>query len=392
MGAGKTTAAINYMNSSGEKMLFVTPYLEQVDRILSSCRSFSSPERRGKSTKGNEMRKMIERGENIAATHALLSKVSSETLSAISASGYTLIIDECMNILQEPSVSSTAVIDAVNLGFAKEDVDAKRIEWVDDGREIPNMLKGVYNTISDNSVLYYGGGVLFWTLDPAIFRAFDNIIVLTYLFSASMQKWFFDINGIQFDYIGVEQHDGSYFFTEEPTPNKVLGLKDRVLVYDGEKINRIGDTKHSLSSSWYKRNKGYSKNAGVERLRRNSVNMLRNIMCGKSADFMWSTYLPYKDHIAGKDLKHNFVPFNSRATNAYSDRTCLAYLVNIYLNPFVKRYFVENGAKVDEDRYALSEMIQWIWRSAIREGKEIQIYVPSSRMRNLLTDWLEEVS
>ena len=38
--------------------------------------------------------------------------------------------------------------------------------------------------------------------------------------------------------------------------------------------------------------------------------------------------------------------------------------------------------------FALSEMLQWIWRSRIRQGESINIYVPSKRMRNLLLDWL----
>ena len=57
------------------------------------------------------------------------------------------------------------------------------------------------------------------------------------------------------------------------------------------------------------------------------------------------------------------------------ERKNLAYCVNIFFNPFLKRYFEEHGCVVDEDKYALSEMIQWIWRSAIRDGHEINIYI-----------------
>ena len=39
--------------------------------------------------------------------------------------------------------------------------------------------------------------------------------------------------------------------------------------------------------------------------------------------------------------------------------------------------------------YALSEMIQWIFRSRIRNNEDINIYIPSSRMRNLLIEFLE---
>jgi hypothetical protein len=37
-------------------------------------------------------------------------------------------------------------------------------------------------------------------------------------------------------------------------------------------------------------------------------------------------------------------------------------------------------------------MIQWIWRSAIRDGEEVYLYIPSKRMRTLLTDWMDNIS
>ena len=52
------------------------------------------------------------------------------------------------------------------------------------------------------------------------------------------------------------------------------------------------------------------------------------------------------------------------------------------------RFLESKGVTVDEDGFALSEMLQFIWRSAIRDNKEINIYIPSSRMRNLLVGWI----
>ena len=34
-------------------------------------------------------------------------------------------------------------------------------------------------------------------------------------------------------------------------------------------------------------------------------------------------------------------------------------------------------------------MLQWIWRSRIRKGENINIYIPSMRMRQLLKNWLD---
>ena len=43
--------------------------------------------------------------------------------------------------------------------------------------------------------------------------------------------------------------------------------------------------------------------------------------------------------------------------------------------------------KESEEAYALSEMIQFICRSAIRDDEQIYCYIPSERMRNLLKSY-----
>ena len=67
----------------------------------------------------------------------------------------------------------------------------------------------------------------------------------------------------------------------------------------------------------------------------------------------------------------------------------MAYCLNKYINSVVKTFFDSKGIQTDEDTYAVSEMLQFIWRSAVREGNEIWVYIPSSRMRQLLKDWIE---
>ena len=50
---------------------------------------------------------------------------------------------------------------------------------------------------------------------------------------------------------------------------------------------------------------------------------------------------------------------------------------------------IDKGVNIDEDEWALSELIQWLFRSCIREQKDINIYIPSKRMRSLLIKWLK---
>ena len=105
---------------------------------------------------------------------------------------------------------------------------------------------------------------------------------------------------------------------------------------------------------------------------------------------MWGTYCDTRNGLRGKGYTNAFVVFNERATNQYRDREILVYAANPFMNVGQKLFYQKNGVAIDEDMYALSTMIQWIWRSAIRDGKPIEIYIPSSRMRSLLIQWMKD--
>ena len=152
-------------------------------------------------------------------------------------------------------------------------------------------------------------------------------------------------------------------------------------------MNSIGEGKHDLSIHWFSKN-----DKDVEQLRKNIYNCFTNIWDVPPAERMWSTFKCAQHKLKGKGYTKAFLVFNSKATNNYKSRTCLAYAVNIFMNVNDKLFYKKYGIDVNEDGYALSTMIQWIWRSAIREGKEINIYIPSKRMRTLLIDWINSVS
>jgi len=122
------------------------------------------------------------------------------------------------------------------------------------------------------------------------------------------------------------------------------------------------------------------------------TNLFKNMLNSSSDRNLWTVFKDYQALLKGKGYTKGFLSCNVRATNAYRNRDCLAYCVNVYYNPLLKNYFQEQGVEVREDDYALSEMIQWVWRSAIRDGKEIWIYIPSRRMRELFRNWLNDIS
>ena len=104
---------------------------------------------------------------------------------------------------------------------------------------------------------------------------------------------------------------------------------------------------------------------------------------------MWGSYKGEMSKVKGKGYTKAFVTFNAKATNQYKDRDCLVYVANLFMNVNEKKFYNLHGIEVDEDMYALSIMVQWIWRSAIREGGEVNLYIPSRRMRELLVGWID---
>ena len=392
MGAGKTESAISLMNSDQDShFIFITPYLEEVERIKSSCadREFKDPQHKGEG-KLEDLHELLAAKRNIASTHALFKRYNQETISLIRDGGYKLILDEVFEV--------TKVIEISQKDF-KMLTDQKMIEADEDGRvrwmmpEYEGKFEDLRDMCMTGNVIMYNGCMLLWLFPVEVFHAFLDVIVLTYMFDSQVQKYYFDMNGIEIQHIGTMYERGEYHFCDYPRmPNYVQSLHEKIHVMDDVKLNAIGNGFGNLSSSWFLRAKKEKGRPMLKALQKNLINVFKN-KCNVGTDQnLWTVFKDYRDLIKGKGYTKGFLSCNVRATNAYRDRDHLAYCVNIFYNPLLKNYFKDHGVNVQEDEYALSEMIQWIWRSAIRDGKEIWVYVPSRRMRDLLKQWLLDLS
>lgn len=389
MGAGKTSAAINYMNQHWEKnFLFVTPYLTEVERICSACaeREFIAPENKGEG-KLEDLIQNVQARNCIASTHALLSTYNDTAAATIKNAGYTLILDEVANVLDLVEITKADVLGILN-NWATYDKDTGRVIWLDD------TYNGKFNNIKrmaqSNRLIFFNNAFLFWEFPIDVFEAFDEVIILTYMYECQIQAYYFQAHGIEMRPIYVDNSSGKYLFSENKVEYSFMrNYTKKINICDHAKLNMIGDKDGSLSKSWYTRVK---KSVSLKRLKDNMYNYFYNICRAKSNDVMWASFKDYSRSTSPRSYSKGYLSCTMRASNEYRDRTCLAYCVNIFINPVICQYFYSKGIVVDQDRYALSTLVQWIWRSAIRDGKEINVYVPSKRMRALLTDWIEEVS
>ena len=269
--------------------------------------------------------------------------------------------------------------------------ESGRVRWT-----MPEY-EGKFDELRDmcmtGNVVMYNGCLLLWLFPVEVFHAFLDVIVLTYMFDAQVQRYYFDMNGIEVQHIGTTYERGEYHFCDYPCmPDYVLSLHEKIHVIDDAKLNAIGDGYGNLSSSWFLRAKKEKGRPMLKALQKNLINVFKNKWNAGTDQNLWTVFKDYQDQIKGKGYTKGFLSCNVRATNAYRNRDHLAYCVNIFYNPLLKNYFKDHGVEVHEEEYALSEMIQWIWRSAIRDGKEVWVYVPSRRMRDLLRQWLLDLS
>jgi len=85
----------------------------------------------------------------------------------------------------------------------------------------------------------------------------------------------------------------------------------------------------------------------------------------------------------------NWIANTTRGTNDYMQCSHLIYLYDQNINFIVARW-LGDSSKAFNDAYALTELIQWVWRSRVRKGEPITLYLPSPRMRRLFEEWLKD--
>lgn len=396
MGAGKTSWAIQYMNEADidKNFLYITPFLDEVQRIKDSVvnRNFVTPEPKGKNKrKMDDLKQLILNERDIAATHALFQKADNELIELIKAGNYTLILDEVMNVVEQCDLNKDDFQWLLDGGMVQVDEVSGLISWNSEGKYQDTRYKDIKTLAETNNLYFFENTVLFWTFPISVFKAFKEVYIMTYLFQCQQQKYYYDLYNVDYAYKAVHKlPNGKYNLINhyDKEPYDKTAIKALINIYDG-KLNNLGDDKNAFSVSWFRREQNKHL---IEKLQKNIGTYFKNNVKTSAELNMWTCFKDDIPKLKGKGYTKGFVANNARATNDFKEKKSLAYAVNRFMNPYEKKFFASKGIKVNEDMYALSELIQWIWRSRIREGKPINLYIPSKRMRTLLEEYLKSNS
>lgn len=408
MGSGKSTWMISHINKyAGDRYLIVVPYLTEIERYKNGVnKQLYEPKLRYGKSKYADLIRLIKERKNIITTHQLFLRIQPDILESLKNANYVVIIDEALSVFDNMCFPTNDLNVFKKCGIISTNPQTGQIYWnealepeseYDYGSLLSLKEACLSNCAYDLSLGKPSNSKIttyLWCMPPEIFNCFDKVYILTYLWNGSFQKMYFDLTGYKYSVYTL--NNGYPVVFEDKTEEKRLKSRAMKLItiINDPKLNNIGkkiNGRHNpLSSGWYKT---HSKDEQIKLLKNNVLNYFKNITKQPAKYNMWTTFETYKAKIQGNGYsggKKNtcFLPVNTKGTNAFSHKNALAYTVNIFMNPVMKNFFKLQGLEVDEDTFATSEMIQWIWRSAIRNDKPVTLYIPSDRMRNLLLKWL----
>ena len=128
MGSGKTSWCVQYMDESPNNFLYITPFLEEVNRIIESTdRLFVQPTNKG-AGKMISLRDQLAAEEDIASTHELFKHLDTECQELVRRQKYTLILDEVLSVLEPQNFSKDDVQILIDSGCITID-DDYRVHW-----------------------------------------------------------------------------------------------------------------------------------------------------------------------------------------------------------------------------------------------------------------------
>lgn len=382
MGSGKTTKAIESMKKNNGSFLYVTPFLNEVERILKQVPNTFEPKVTGvknnlgeweKSYKRDNLLKMANRDKNIVTTHSLFTKLHRGDYTFFK--NYDLILDEVLTPIQVIKMSADDIKIAFNEGLLVKNDKTGEVTYTGDdynGKFYAN-LKSLCDTAN---VIYVNNRLLVWAFPPEIFKSFKSVTVLTYLFEGSLLANYFKYYKIPFE---VKKQTNQEEILMKLRVSKLLN------VYKGI-ANQCGDQHSAFCLNWLKNRK----TKDFKGIKDTVANLLQRNFKAKSGDTAFTTFKAFESKLKGKGYSKGFIPVNERATNKYAHKETMVYLANRYLDPNIIDFFRNGNVQVDEDNWALAELLQWIWRGSIRNHKKMNLFIPSKRMRNLLLRWLSE--
>lgn len=420
MGSGKSYGIFKWIQEHpNEKYIYVSPLLSEVEeggRIHRDLKTvkFNSPSTDYNNTKSSHLLSLLKHGYNIACTHNLYLLMDEEHLNEIERQGYIVILDEEVNVIENFNNYSRADLKGLlDEGVIEVQECDGMLLWIKDSEyyadkhhkyhQFRNYVKSgmVYVAKRDHRMMVT-------QLPIKLFTSAKKVIIITYMFDGNVLDCFLRLKGIEV----------------KPFTEVELKIIDKQTIRDNIKLVEPSGkfkkcSKFGLSSTWYSGDKEFAIDGKYKKCTLADLNLIANLIASvgrnnsaTAQDMMYTlpkarsglpdvqTQLrgivkPKNYFMSEKPTRYNkgkycWLSSHTRATNDYAHKWCVVHAYNRYPLTPVKSYLQDYGVGINDDVFALSELLQFVWRSRIRKGESIVLCIVSERMRELFVRWLND--
>lgn len=398
MGTGKTRDLLSGFDPH-TKYLVVHEYLEQCQDVIDNPAGvhFEQPQASKGLTKGAHLEQLIRKGRNIVTTHALY-----PSLVELAKDGwlrdYVIVIDETLDPVKSPKGPRKGTwIALVRDGYATVD----KLGKVTPSAKWHEFRKDVEDSLSPQLLEAAMAGLLYVTDNRHMFvvpipvellTAGNSVTVMTFMAEGSVLSAFLDRLGVPY----VINRD----FLEEAKLRREI--RRWVILKDIPSLSEV-----SLSFSGQTTTQGrslYTKkvSTALAKIRQRHLRSvpLSNVIIGCAKD-NW-----YRKQRGGYDEARpdgfskesrmfgaNWVAPGIRGRNDFRHCSVVISLFDYHVNPGVLEWLNREDDRTFKELYAVSELLQFVYRSRIRCRSEvadptITLYLPCGRMRRLFLEWV----
>lgn len=408
MGSSKTNGIIKWIEENpNEKYLYISPLLSEVEiggRIHSDLKivSFETPSTEDSKTKSDDLLKLLQDGCNIACTHSLYLGMSAEHLKAVEDNKYVLIIDEEIDVIDGYNRYSKDDLEyLLQRGDITFDDKDGMISWV--GGELGSHAKyREFMNLCNAKALYAtrrNKAMMVTQLPIKLITSAKRVIVMTYMFKGNILDCFLKLKGIktkpftEFACVQKSKVEIRELIDLKELPRQLSKLSLTSTGY--EKMTKsdcsvVANYIRSVCRAHKAKGEDVIYTFPKAKFTGDDRSKTRNKVTPKG----YTTYtVVVQEEVDGvlverKEKHPCWLYSGCRATNLYAHKWCLVHVYDRYPLQAVASYLDDFGYRIDNNTFALSEMLQWIWRSRIRKGEKITLAIGSKRMYNLFVNWL----
>jgi hypothetical protein len=391
-GSGKTTQIISSFKSD-KKYLVIVPFLDEIERLIQGtkhyCEFIQPLSGNSNETKKHHLVELALSGKNIVTTHKLF-----ESLVDIARMGlldnYHIIIDEVPETLSVTRrISKKSLKDIyIDGGYLEVEKDGKvtpSAKWHNDNKDVSDTLsQKLYRQACGGCLFLVDESFFIWAMPKELLCAGISTTIYTYKSNGSVLCKYLEKEKIPYKIIWSQKEEKEFILKAQQLitfGSLPVGFKKIKFSYRQQE-KKLTSAKDSKQVSMNLKNLRQRELQNVE---------ANNIMitCIKAA---WDDTNKHGGFKRGSRLASAlWVANTTRGTNKYAHCSHAIYLYDQHLNPDLLHWLGVDNNKAFKEAYALTEFIQWLYRSRIRKGEPITVFIPSGRMERIFRTWLFSV-